>query len=241
MSSPFKQFLITPLVDIKVGGMNLSFTNSSLAMVLVITIAICFYYFSTRNATIIPSRWQSVSEITYLFIFNLLKDFVGEDGRKYFPLIFTTFIFVLFSNLFGMLPYSFTVTSHIAVTFGLGFSIFIIINIIAFYIHGIKFLKFFLPSGIPTIMAPMIVLIEIFTYLARPLTLGIRLAANMIAGHVLLKVLASFVIMLGVWFGWLPIPFTILITGFEIFVAVLQAYIFTILLCVYLNDAVNMH
>jgi F-type H+-transporting ATPase subunit a len=241
MSSPFQQFLIKPLVDIDIAGVNVSFTNSSLAMMIAIGGIFLLYYLPMKKASIIPSRWQSVGEMLYLFINNLLKDFVGEYSKKYFPMIFTTFLFVLFSNLLGMLPYSFTVTSHIIVTFVLGLIIFIIINIIAFYIHGIKFLKFFLPAGVPMWMAPMIILIELFTYISRPVSLSVRLAANMIAGHVMLKVLAGFVVPLGFALGWTPLPLTIILTGFEIFVAILQAYIFTILLCVYLSDAVNSH
>jgi F-type H+-transporting ATPase subunit a len=240
-NNPFHQFEIKPLLPIEVVGFDLSFTNSSLFMLLALALVSLLYFFVLKNPSIIPSRLQSIGEVLFEFISSLVTDFVGAEGRKYFPLIFSIFLFVLFGNLLGMIPYGFTITSHIIVTFGLGFSVFVIINIVGFMRHGFHFFSFFLPSGIPLVMAPMMVFIEIFTYLSRPISLSVRLAANMIAGHVLLKVLAGFVLMLGLVFGAIPIPFISVLVGFEIFVAILQAYIFTILICVYLNDAVNLH
>ena len=238
---PFHQFEIKNILPIEILGMNFSLTNSVLYMFLAIALIVTLYVLALKNASIIPSRIQSMAEIFFEFIFSLVKDFVGEEGKQYFPLVLSAFLFVFFCNLLGMMPYSFTVTSHIVITFGLGFTIFVIINIIAFMKHGFHFFSFFLPAGIPIVMAPLMVVIELFTYLSRPFSLSIRLAANMVAGHVLIKVLAGFIIVLGLSYGWVPIPFIALLIGFEIFVAVLQAYIFTILLCVYLNDAVHMH
>jgi F-type H+-transporting ATPase subunit a len=241
MSSPLAQFEVRKLIPIEIGGLDLSFTNASLFMLLAVLFVCLLFGFALKHPAVIPSRIQSVGEIFFEFISDLLRDFIGNEGRKYFPLIFSAFMFVLFCNLLGMIPYSFTATSQIIVTFGLGMSIFIVINIIAFARNGFGFFSFFLPSGIPLVMAPMMIFIEVFTYLSRPFSLSVRLAANMIAGHVLLKVLSGFVVMMGLMSGWIPIPVVSLLIGFEIFVAVLQAYIFTILICVYLNDAVNMH
>ena len=241
MSNPLEQFKIKPLIPLELGGYDISFTNASLFMLLAVFFVCFLFALALRRPAIIPSRIQSTGEILFEFISNLLKEFVGSEGRKYFPLIFTTFMFVLLCNLLGMIPYAFTVTSHIVATFALGASIFVIVNIIAFARNGFAFFGFFLPAGIPLIMAPMMIFIEVFTYLARPFSLSVRLAANMMAGHVLLKVLAGFVVMMGLVAGWVPIPIISLMIGFEIFVAVLQAYIFTILICVYLSDAVNMH
>jgi F-type H+-transporting ATPase subunit a len=241
MSNPLAQFEIKRLIPIEVAGFDISFTNASLFMLLSVFLVCCLFVLALRRPAVIPSRIQTIGELFFEFISDLLQDFIGHEGRRYFPLIFSAFIFVLFCNLLGMMPYAFTATSQIIVTFGLGMGIFVLINIIAFLRHGFGFFAFFLPSGIPLVMAPMMIFIEIFTYLSRPFSLSVRLAANMIAGHVLLKVLSGFVVMMGLMSGWIPIPIVSLLIGFEVFVAVLQAYIFTILICVYLNDAVNMH
>lgn len=239
--SPLAQFEVYSLYDINFMGQNLSITNSSLIMFIALAIILIIFHFTTGNLTIIPNKYQVMIETMVNFIKNLINDCIErKKGERYFSLIFTVFIFILCLNLLGMVPYSFTVTSHIIVTFALAITLFIFINIIAFANHGIGFLKFFLPSGTPLLLAPLMIIIEIFTYLSRPISLSIRLAANMVAGHVLLKVIAGYVISLGI-FGLLPVPFIVLFEGFEIFVALLQAYIFTILLCVYLNDALNLH
>lgn len=239
--SPLDQFKIKPLAHFELMGFDLSFTNSSLYMVLTILAASLFFMLTMRRGAVVPGRWQGLAEMTYEFVANMLKENVGSEGRKFFPFIFSLFIFILFANLLGMTPYSFTVTSHIIVTFAIAIFIFIGVTIVAFAIHGMKFFSFFLPAGTPWFFAPLMVVIEIFAYLARPMSLSIRLAANMMAGHVMLKVLAGFIISMGLAFGWLPFVFTIAITGFEFFVAMLQAYIFTILTCVYLNDAIHLH
>ncbi len=239
--SPLSQFEIKPIIDLNFLGFDISFTNSALFMMLSVGILGLMIFSLKRKLSIIPGRMQSFCEIIYEFTSNTITDNVGKAGLQYFPLVFSLFIFILFCNLLGMLPYGFTVTSHIIVTFALAFLVFLTVTILGFVKHGLKFLSLFLPSGTPLWLAPLMIVIELFTYMARPVSLSIRLAANLMAGHVLLKVIAGFVLMMGVSGGWLPIPFLVLFTGFEIFVAILQAYIFTILTCVYLNDAVNLH
>ncbi|MBI1276089.1 F0F1 ATP synthase subunit A [bacterium] len=240
--SPLAQFEIKPLYELPLlFGYDISFTNASLFMVLAAASVMLFVALGMRTLELLPGRLQSTVEMSYEFIANMIRDNVGAKGVKYFPFIFTIFMFVLACNLLGMIPYSFTVTSHIAVTFAMAGFIFIMVTLIAFIKHGTHFLAFFLPKGTPWWMAPMMYLIELFAYLARPISLSVRLAANMLAGHTMLKVIAGFVIMLGVIGGWAPLALLVVLSGFEIFIAVLQAYIFTVLTCVYLNDALNLH
>jgi len=240
--NPLEQFAIHYFTDVpEVMGMNLNFSNSSLFMVLVVLAVSAFMILSMKKKSLIPGRWQSMAELSYEMVANTIKSNVGNEGRDYFPLIFTVFMFVLVSNLAGMLPYSFTVTSHIAVTFTLASFIFLGVTLIAILKHGVKFFGFFLPHGTPWWMAPLMVFIELFAYLARPVSLSIRLAANMMAGHTMMKVIAGFVVGLGFALGWAPLALLVVLTGFEIFVAILQAYIFTVLTCVYLNDAIHLH
>jgi F-type H+-transporting ATPase subunit a len=239
--SPLAQFEINPLVNLELAGYNISFTNSSLFMMLVLVTAVILLALPMRNAKLIPTRTQSLSEVMYQFVETILKDTAGAESLKYMPLIFTTFIFVLFCNLLGMLPYGFTVTSHIIVTLALALFLFIVVNIIAFAKHGFGFFSMFLPKGTPWWIAPLMIVIELFAYLARPVTLSIRLAANIVAGHVLIKVVAGFIAIMGMIYVWLPLSFVVILTGLEIFVAILQAYVFTILVCVYLSDALNAH
>ena len=172
---------------------------------------------------------------------KMINDTAGKKAKPFFPFIFCLFMFVLFCNMIGMLPYSFTVTSHIIVTFVLASLVFVGVTIIGFIKHGIKYLKLFVPSGVPFILLPLIVVIEIISYLSRPISLSVRLFANMMAGHTMLKVFGGFVISLGVLGGWLPLSFSVALTGLEILVAFLQAYVFVILTCIYLNDALNLH
>ncbi len=240
--SPLQQFEVKSLVELpQLAGMNIDFTNSSLWMVIVASAVLLFLGLGVRGRALVPGRYQSLVELTYEFVAGTVKDNVGNEGRPYFPLIFTLFMFILFSNLFGMIPFSFTVTSHIIVTFALAMLIFIGVTLIAIFKHGLgAFLGFFLPAGTPWWMAPIMYLIELFSYLARPVSLSIRLTANMMAGHTMLKVIAGFVFAMGVA-GILPFTLLVVLTGFEIFVAILQAYIFTVLTCVYLNDALHLH
>jgi F-type H+-transporting ATPase subunit a len=238
---PMHQFQVHSLVDFHIAGVDLSFTNASLWMLIALLSITVFLSFSMSGRALIPGRLQSLAELSYEFIANMLKENVGSEGRRYFPLVFSLFMFVLASNLLGMLPYSFTVTSHIIVTFAIAGGVFLMITAIGFMKHGLGYLKLFLPEGVPLVMAPLMIPIELLSYFARPVTLSVRLAANMMAGHAMLKVIGGFVIALGWSMGWMPFAFLVVLTGFEIFVAILQAYIFTILVCVYLNDAVHLH
>ena len=241
--SPLAQFEITQLHPIMLGGYDVSFTNSSLWMVAALLAIVAFLLPASRKRAVVPGRLQGAAEMLVEFVGNTITEVSGKEGLKYFPMIFTLFIFVLVCNLLGMIPYSFTVTSHIIVTFALAAMIFLGVTIIAIYKHGIgKFLHFFLPEGTPIFMAPLLFVIEFFSYLARPVSLSIRLAANMTAGHVTMKVIAGLIITFGMLIGTVSMfPLLLFLTGFEIAIAVIQAYIFTILTCVYLNDALHLH
>ena len=242
MASPLHQFEIHPIIPIQLGdaGVDVSFTNSALFMVLAMVLISGFMVLGMRRSAIVPGRWQCAAEMAYEFIANMLRDTVGQEGRKYFPFVFTVFMFVLFGNLLGMVPYSFTFTSHIVVTFALAFIIFVGVTILGFVKHGFHFLSFFVPPGTPIPMYPLLIPIEVISYLSRPISLSVRLFANMLAGHTLLKVIAGFVWALGV-FGILPLAFVVALTGLEILIACLQAYVFTILTCLYINDALHLH
>ena len=210
-------------------------------MVLTVAAISIFLILSMRQRSIIPGRWQSLAEISYEFIASMIKDNVGKEGRKYFPFIFSLFMFILFANLIGLIPYAFTFTSHIAVTFAMATVVFIGVTIIAVARHGLHFFSFFLPKGVPIVMAPVLVPIEVLSYLSRPISLSIRLFANMMAGHTMMKVFAGFVIPLGILGGWAPLTVDVALTAFEFLVAFLQAYVFTVLTCLYLNDAIHLH
>ena len=238
--SPLEQFEIIPYLNIKSGHIDISFTNSSLSMILTVSIITLFLTISVSSRATIPSRLQLISELSYNFIAQLLKDTVGDEGRKYFPLVFTVFMFVLIGNMVGMIPYSFTFTSHIIVTFALAALVFVGCTILAFAKHGFKFFSFFVIPGLPWYMLPLLIPIEVISYLSRPISLSVRLFANMLAGHTLLKVFAGFVIALG-FAGVLPLAFIVALTGLEILIAFLQAYVFAILTCLYINDALHLH
>jgi F-type H+-transporting ATPase subunit a len=238
--NPLEQFEITPWIPIQIGGLDVSFTNSSAFMILAILAASAMMVLSVRKRALVPGRWQLLAELSYGFIAKMLSDTVGKEGKPYFPFVFTLFMFVLFGNILGMIPYSFTYTSHLAVTFALAAFIFIAITVIAIAKHKMKFFSFFLPPGVPILMAPLLIPIEIISYLSRPVSLSVRLFANMMAGHTLLKVLAGFVIPLGI-FGVVPVAGLVAVTALEFLIAFLQAYIFTILTCIYISDAVHLH
>ena len=225
----------------KLGEVDLSFTNSSAFMVLTVITVSVFLLVGIRRPQLIPGRWQSMAELSYVFIANLVRDTVGTEGRTYFPFIFSVFMFVLFGNMWGMIPYSFTFTSHIIVTFAMALVIFVGVTIIAIIKHKMRFFSFFMPPGVPVYMAPLLIPIEIISYLSRPISLSVRLFANMLAGHTLLKVFAGFVVSLGILAGWLPLAFIVALTGLEIVIAFLQAFVFAILTCLYLNDALHLH
>lgn len=241
MPNPMHQFEIKRLINLEFIGLDASFTNSSLFMVIAIGGITFLTIWGMRGRALVPTRMQSVAEITYEFVANMVRDNVGSAGQKYFPFIFSLFMFVLFCNMLGMTPYSFTVTSHIIVTFALAAIVFIGVTIIGFAKHGLGFLKFFVPSGVPVALLPLLVVIEVISYLTRPISLSVRLFANMMAGHTMLKVFGAFVVGLGLIGGWAPLAFMVAFTGLEILVAFLQAYVFAILTCIYLNDALHMH
>jgi F-type H+-transporting ATPase subunit a len=239
--SPLEQFQIHRIVPLELGGVDVSFTNSALFMGIAVLLSVGFMLAASSSRSLVPGRLQSLGEMMYEFIANMLKENVGKAGMSYFPLIFTIFIFILFMNLLGMIPYSFTVTSHIAITFAMAFTIFIGVTLIGFARHGLHFLSLFVPSGVPMAIAPLVVVIEVLSYFTRPISLSVRLFANMMAGHTMLKVFGGFVVSLGILGGWAPLGFIVALTGLEILIALLQAYVFTILTCIYLNDAINLH
>jgi len=241
-TNPMHQFEVYRIgPEIKFGDFDISFTNASLFMLISAFSILLFLFLGTKNRSLIPSKIQLVTEMSYTFIAKMISDTAGSKAKPFFPFIFCLFMFVLFCNMIGMLPYSFTVTSHIIVTFVLATFVFLGVTIIGFIKHGFKYLKLFVPSGVPILLLPLIVVIEIISYLSRPVSLSVRLFANMMAGHTMLKVFGGFVISLGLLGGWLPLSFSVALTGLEILVAFLQAYVFAILTCIYLNDALNLH
>lgn len=239
--SPLDQFQIKTLIPMNLGETSIAFTNSALFMVLALTLVTMFLVMGTRRRALVPGRWQCMAEMSYEFVANLIRDTVGSEGRKYFPFIFSLFMFILFGNLLGMVPYSFTFTSHIIVTFAMAIAVFIGVTILGFVKHGLHFFHFFVPPGVSWMLWPLMIPIEIISYLSRPISLSVRLFANLTAGHTMLKVFAGFVVSLGVLGGWLPLAFVIALTGLEFLIAFLQAYVFAILTCFYIKDALHMH
>ncbi|MDE0148653.1 MAG: F0F1 ATP synthase subunit A [Rhodospirillaceae bacterium] len=237
---PLDQFTIKPLVSIDIGGADLSFTNSSLAMLITVASVSLFLVVGMSRGRLVPGRWQSMAELSYEFVAGLLKETVGNEGRRYFPWIFTLFMFILFGNMLGMIPSAFTFTSHIIVTFAMALAVFTFVTLLAIVKHGFRFFSFFVPPGAPMAMWPLLIPIEVISYLSRPVSLSVRLFANMLAGHTLLKVFAGFVVALG-FAGIVPLLFIVALTGLEILIAFLQAYVFTILTCLYINDALHLH
>jgi len=242
VTNPMHQFEVYKIgPEINLGGINLSFTNASLFMVISAMLVISILFFGTKKKSLIPSKIQLITEMSYTFVAKMINDTAGSSAKPFFPFIFSLFTFVLFCNMVGMLPYSFTVTSHIIVTFVLASFVFISVTILGFAKHGFRYLELFVPKGVPIVLLPLIIIIEIISYLSRPISLSVRLFANMMAGHTMLKVFGGFVISLGLLGGWLPLGFSVALTGLEILVAFLQAYVFAILTCIYLNDALNLH
>jgi F-type H+-transporting ATPase subunit a len=239
--SPLAQFEIKTLIPLQLGDANVSFTNSALFMALAIILVTLFMVLGMRKQALVPGRWQSMAEMSYEFVGNLLRDTVGSEGRRYFPFIFTLFMFILFGNMLGMVPYSFTFTSHIIVTFAMAIVVFIGVTILGFVKHGLHFLTFFVPPGVSVVLWPLMIPIEFISYLSRPISLSVRLFANLTAGHTMLKVFAGFVVSLGIVGGVLPFAFVVALTGLELLIAFLQAYVFTILTCFYINDALHLH
>jgi F-type H+-transporting ATPase subunit a len=244
VANPIEQFKIKPIIPLEVGGVDISFTNSAVMMVISVVLITVFLTMSVRSRALVPGRWQSMAEVFYEFIANMLRDNVGSEGRKYFPFIFTLFMFVLFGNLLGMVPGSFTYTSHVIVTFGMAAVVFIGVTVIGFARHGTHFLRMFFPEGAPIATAIILVPIEIISYFSRPFSLAVRLFANMTVGHIILKVMGGFVVSLGGFYlipGIVPFAFLGGVTVLEFGIAMLQAYVFTILSCIYLHDAIHMH
>lgn len=244
-TDPIHQFKIEPMIPIEVGGLDLSFTNSSLFMVATVVGASAFLILSTSGRGLVPGRWQSAAEMTYEFVAQTLRDSAGSEGMRFFPFVFSLFMFILVANLWGMVPYFFTVTSHIIVTAVLAMAVMALVVFYGFWKHGLGFLKLFVPSGVPGVLLPFIVVIEVLSFLSRPISLSIRLFANMLAGHITLKVFAGFVVGLsslgfvGVLGAILPLLAIIALTALEFLVAALQAYVFAILTSLYLNDALH--
>lgn len=244
--SPLEQFSIHPIGGpIHIGGLDVSFTNSALWMVIAVGAITAFMLLGTRKQAIVPGRWQSLCEGMYDFVSGLLKENVGNEGRRFFPFVFSLFMFVLVANMFGMIPFFFTVTSHIIITFALAMLVFLVVIAYGFYRNGFKFLKLFVPAGVPAYVLPIVVPIEVVSFLSRPVSLSVRLFANMMAGHIALKVFAGFVTslgalgVLGIAGAILPLIMAIALTGLEFLVAFLQAYVFAVLTCMYLNDALH--
>lgn len=242
---PIHQFQIHPIVPLHIGGYDVSFTNSALFMVLTVIVASAFLYLSTASRSLIPGRLQSVSEMAYEFVGNMLRDAAGKQGMQFFPLVFSLFMFVLVANLLGLIPYFFTVTSHIIVTFTLAALVIGTVVVYGFAKHGFGFLKLFVPHGVPGYLLPLVVAIEVISFVSRPVSLSVRLFANMLAGHITLKVFSGFVVSLsalgavGIAGSVLPLAMAVALTALELLVAFLQAYVFAVLTCMYLNDALH--
>lgn len=244
-TDPLYQFQITKLIPIEVGGVDFSFTNSALFMVATVVSASAFLILSARGRGLVPGRWQSAAEVTYEFVAKILRDATGPSGMKFFPLVFSLFIFILFANLIGMFPYFFTVTSHLIITVALAMIVMGTVIGYGFWKHGFHFLRLFTPSGLPKALLPVVAFIEVLSFVSRPISLSIRLFANMLAGHITLKVFAGFVATLGslgfagILGAILPLLAVVALTALEFLVAVLQAYVFAVLTCLYLNDALH--
>jgi F-type H+-transporting ATPase subunit a len=243
---PIHQFRIQNLVPIfTIHGHQFAFTNSALFMLIIVVLVSALLIGATLPRAVVPGRLQSVAEMSYEFVANMLRSTAGNEGMKFFPFVFTLFMFVLVANMIGLIPYTFTVTSQLIVTASLALLVFVIVVGYGFWKNGFRFLNLFVPKGVPIYILPAIVVIEILSFLSRPISHSVRLFANMLAGHITLQVFAGFIIMLagfGVvgWFGAaLPLILVIMLTALEFLVAFLQAYVFAILTCIYLNDAIH--
>jgi F-type H+-transporting ATPase subunit a len=243
---PIHQFQLTPLFRLgKIGPYEIVFTNSALFMLIAVAIIAALMLLPTAGRALVPGRLQSVAEISYEFVANTIRSTVGAEGMMYFPLVFSLFMFILVANLMGLIPGAFTVTSHIIVTAALAALVFLTVLVVGFWRHGLHFFKIFVPSGVPIYILPLVVVIEVFSFIMRPISHSVRLFANMLAGHITLKVFGGFVIMLASagLVGWLgaalPVLMIVALTALELLVAFLQAYVFAILTCIYLNDTLH--
>ena len=247
MHSPVEQFEIRPIFEMTAGGYDISFTNSSLFMLLAMAVGGGFLFSAMRNRELVPGRMQGAAEMMYEFVADMVRSNVGNDGRAYFPFVLTLFVFLLFGNMLGLIPYSYTFTSQIIVTFAMAGFVFVGVTLIALFKHGLHFFSFFVPQGAPKVLIPFLIVIEVISYFVRPVSLSVRLFANMLAGHTMLKVFAGLAVMIsgagGIAMTGSVLPFLALVglTGLEVLVAALQAYVFTILTCMYLNDALHLH
>ncbi len=237
---PLEQFKIERLIPIHIGGLDVSYTNSALLMTVAVALITALLVLGTRQRALVPGRWQSLAEMSYEFVADMVETNVGHGGREFFPFVFTLFMFILFANFLGMIPYAYTVTSQIVVTFALAAVVFIGVTIIGIVRHGFHFLRLFVPQGVPAALLLLLVPIELLSYFIRPFTLAIRLFANMLAGHTMLAIFAGFAASIGI-FGVLPLGIDILLVALEVLVAALQAYVFAILTCLYLSDAIHLH
>ena len=238
--NPMTQFEVKPILDIALGSYDLSFTNSSLWMLISVATIVVFFLVATRKRAIRPGRLQIVAELLYGTVHTMVRDNIGREGMRYFPTVLTLFLFILFGNALGLIPGSFTFTSHLAVTFALAGAVFIGVTVLGLVRHKARFFSFFIPHGTPLLVAPFLMVIEVISYLSRPLSLSVRLFSNMAVGHILLKVVAGFVISLGV-FGFVPWLALIAVYMLEMLVACIHAYVFAILTCVYIRDALYLH
>lgn len=243
---PIHQFQIHKIVDLGApGGVQLAFTNSAAFMVGIVAVIFFFLTFATRGRTLVPGRMQSLAEVSYEFVAGMIRETAGNEGMKFFPLVFSLFVFVLVANFTGMIPYAFTVTSHIIITAGLALLVIGTVIVYGFVRHGTHFLGLFVPSGVPGFLLPFMVVIEVISFLSRPISLSLRLFANMLAGHIAMKVFAGFIVMmsaggvLGTLGATLPLAMVVALTALEFLVAALQAYVFAVLTCIYLNDALH--
>ncbi len=237
---PLEQFKVEPLIPLHIDGFDVSYTNSALFMTVAVVLITALLVLGTRRGALVPGRWQSISELSYEFVADMVETNAGHGAEPYFPFVFTLFMFVLFANFLGLIPYSFTVTSHIIVTFALAALVFIGVTLIGIGRHGTHFLRLFVPEGVPLVLLFLLVPIELLSYFIRPFTLSIRLFANMLAGHTMLAIFGGFAASVGL-LAFLPTAINIALVGLEILVAALQAYVFAILTCLYLRDALHLH
>jgi ATP synthase subunit 6 len=247
INSPLEQFEIHPIFKLGILWLDFSITNATLSLLMVLGIVSLLTLLILSSPRLIPTRWQTLLETFYEFNKEIIKDQIGEKGIPYFPMIFTLFLFLIISNLLGMIPYNFTITTQLVTTFLLSITIFTGVTILGFKYHQFNFLKLFLPEGSPLFLAPLLIVIEIISYFARVISLAVRLTANMMAGHTLLNIIAGFawkillsggILSLG---GLFPLASLLILMGLEIAIATLQAYVFTILTATYLKDSINLH
>lgn len=245
---PLHQFQINPIMQLVIAGYDVSFSNSALFMVVASLLVYGLLVHGMKARALVPGRLQSLAEMFYEFVAGMVRENAGADAKPYFPFVFTLFMFILFGNMLGMIPYTFTFTSHIIVTFALALTVFVFVTVLALMKHGLHFFSFFMPHGAPIALAPILIPIEVISYVMRPVSLSIRLFANMMAGHTMLKVFAGFTVLMisglgavGFLAGIVPVLINIALTGFEFLVAFLQAYVFSILTCLYIRDALELH